>query len=156
MRRAVIDDPEDAIGRAIRLAHHHFRHQPAERHNAYLGLTATHYVTPADVPGGQVLQRAASFIFELDSLRPSRSWSRARVAAAPSLDACLLVSTNDVILGAQRLALPLACVEIEDDSGLLRETGVAGEDPVLVPPGFDRIAVEDAPNGAPADGLAKA
>ncbi len=39
IRGAVVDDPEDAIGRAVGLALHHLGHQPPERLDAGLRLT---------------------------------------------------------------------------------------------------------------------
>ena len=60
----------------------------------------------------------------------------------PGLDARLLVGADDVVSRPEGPALPLARIQVDDHPGSLREAGVAGEDPVLVPPGLDRAAVE--------------
>ena len=73
----------------------------------------------------------------------------------PRLDARLLVGAEDVVLGAQGLALPAARVQVQDRPGFLDEAGVAREDPVLVLPGLDGIAVQDPPHRTAADGLAQ-
>ncbi len=54
------------------------------------------------------------------------------MATAAGLDAGLLVGAQDVILGAKRLALPQARIEVQNRSGLLGEAENSRKDPVLV------------------------
>lgn len=49
MGEAIVDDPEDALGRTVRLLAHDLLDQPA-----------------ADIPGGQVLDRALAVVLALD------------------------------------------------------------------------------------------
>ena len=65
------------------------------------------------------------------------------MAAAAGLDAGLLVGAEDVILGAQGLALPHARIEVQNRAGLLGEVGITRKNPVLVPPRFDGIRIQD-------------
>ena len=77
------------------------------------------------------------------------------MAAAAGLEAGLLVSTEDVVLGAKALALPLASLEVQNRASLLGKAGIARKDPVLVPPGFEGILIQNAPHCAPTDGFAQ-
>jgi hypothetical protein len=77
------------------------------------------------------------------------------MATDPGLDARLLVGADDAILGTEGLSPPSTGVKVEDHAGLLGEVRVAGEEPVLVPPGLDRVTVEDTPESATTDRLAR-
>ncbi len=77
------------------------------------------------------------------------------MAAATGLDAGLLVGAEDVVLGAQGLALPPACIEVQNRSGLLGEVGITRKDPVLVLPRFDGIGIQHPPHGAATDRCAQ-
>src|SRR6266550_2620818 len=61
------------------------------------------------------------------------------VAGAAGLDGWLGVDRDDPVAGPQRLALVKPLVQVEDDGGLGGEIRVAGKDPRLVLPGFDRV-----------------
>jgi hypothetical protein len=67
------------------------------------------------------------------------------VAAAAGLDGGLLVGADDVLVFAERLASEHPLVEVEDDSGLGSEVGVAGKDPGAVLPRLDRVLGQPAP-----------
>ena len=54
------------------------------------------------------------------------------------LDAGLLVGGDDELVLAQRLALPVARIQVQDASGLGLEVGIAREDPAAVLPRADR------------------
>jgi hypothetical protein len=77
------------------------------------------------------------------------------VATATGLDAGLLVGTADVILGAQSLARPHICIEVQHRPGLLGKVGITRNDPVLVPPWFDGIRIQHPPHCAPTDRFAQ-
>src|SRR5512133_2737547 len=147
MRGAIIHDPEDAIGRAIGLALHHLRHHPTERHDARLGLATPHHIASADIPGGEILQRTATSILVLHPTWSARGGGQAGVTTNPGLDARLLVGADDVVLEAETQALPQPRVEIQDHSRLLGEPRITREDPMLIAPRLDRIAIQDTPDG---------
>ena len=69
----------------------------------------------------------------------------------PGLDAGLFVGGNDEFIGAQRLSLPTALVEVEHLEGFSLEVRVARENPTAVLPGTDRVLVEPTPDGSATD-----
>jgi hypothetical protein len=69
-----------------------------------------------DIPGGQVGQRAATLVLELDQRRTTRSRRGRRVAAHQRLQLGLLVGADDVLAGMQPAALEAPRVEIEHDA----------------------------------------
>ena len=77
------------------------------------------------------------------------------MAAAAGLDTGLLVSTEDVVFGAKRRALPPARIQVQNRSGLFGEAGITRKDPVLVTPRFDGIRIQNAPHGAATDRCAQ-
>jgi hypothetical protein len=115
--------------------------EPVERHDPAAWFGAAEHVAAADVPGGQVGQRAATLVGVLDPLAArSAGRGRQRVADPSSrLDRRLLIGRDHAIAGVQQLAVPAACVEIEDPVGLQSEVGVGREDPRAVLPRTDRI-----------------
>ena len=76
---------------------------------------------------------------------------RRRVTSNAGLDARLLIRADDVVPATQRLAIPGASVEVQDTPSFFGEFRVAWKDPVLIPPGLDRVRVEDSPDGAGTD-----
>ena len=77
------------------------------------------------------------------------------MAALSGLDAGLLVGAEDVVLGTQRLALPRAHIEVQNRPGFVGEVGSTQKDPVLLPPRFDRIRIENLPHRATTDRFAQ-
>src|SRR3990170_8952857 len=71
VRGAVVDDPEHAPRRAVRLDAHDLLDQPPERLDAGLGLAAPEQPRPVDVPSGEVLERAAAVVLVLDPHDPA-------------------------------------------------------------------------------------
>ncbi len=153
VRRAVVHHPEHSIRRAVDRPLHHLLDQSPERLDSCLGLAEAHHQPLLNVPGRQILQRPATLVFRFDS--PTTTWGRpkGRVTADAGLDAGLLVRADDPVKPIDSFALPVTLVQIQDDGGLLEEVGGTGENPVLVLPGLDGVLVEDAPDGAAADGL---
>ena len=96
MRGAVVDDPEDRAGRGVGLAGHDLLDEAAERLDPGLGLAAVEEVGVVDVPGGQVGERAAALVLELDQRRPTGAGRHGLVAAAERLQLGLLVGADDV------------------------------------------------------------
>jgi len=64
----------------------------------------------------------------------------------------LLVGRQDEDAFPQRFVLPTTVIQLQHQSGFLQEVGILGRDPGTVIPRSDRILVEDAPDGAGADG----
>jgi len=61
------------------------------------------------------------------------------MAAQPRLDTGLFLGADNVVLGAEGVALPGARIQIHHPARLLGKVGITGKDPILVPPGVDRI-----------------
>ena len=70
------------------------------------------------------------------------------MATAAGLEAGLLVGAEDVVLGSQGLALPSARIEVQNGAGFVSEVGITRKNPVLVPPRFDGIRIENPPHRA--------
>ncbi len=152
VRRAVVHDPEDPTGRPVGLTPHDLLDQSAERVDASLLLTPAQDSAAANIPSSQVLQGSAPLVLMLDAHRPLGARRQSRVASNPGLDARLLIRADDIVPAAQPAALPGAGVQIQDATRLLGELRVAREDPVLIPPWLDCVGIQDAPDGAGADG----
>src|SRR5437667_12451537 len=73
-------------------------------------------------------------------------------------DACsddgLLVSAEDIFLGAKALALPSASIQVQNGAGLLSEMRITRKDPVLVSPRFEDIRLQNPPHRAATDWFA--
>ena len=139
MRRPVVHNPEQAFPGLIGFLGQHLVDQTPKRLDASRGLTPSHDIPPAYIPGGQVLQRPAPLVFVLDAQGVPWGRRQAGMTAAPRLDTGFFVGTENVILGSQPLALPEPCIQVEDRSGLLGKLGIPGKEPIAVVPGFNRI-----------------
>src|SRR5262245_118643 len=155
MRGAVVDAPEQAFSRAIGLLRQHLIHQATERLDTGLRFTTSHHVPPAHVPGSQILQGTFPFVLVLDT--SGVAWSRRTGWVAPEacLNARFFIGTEDVVLGTQGAALPLARIQIQNGARLLGKVRITGKDPVLVAPGLERISVQDPPHGTATNRLAQ-
>src|SRR5262249_9919391 len=148
----VVNDPEDPAGRPVRLRPHYLLDQPAERVDASLLLAPAKDSTAANVPSRQVLQGTASLVLMLDTHRSPGAGRQGCVASNAGLNAGLLIRTDDVVPAAQAAALPEAGIQVQDATRFLGELRVAREDPVLIAPRFDCVAIQDAPDSAGTDG----
>src|SRR5262245_3264999 len=155
MRRAVVHDPKQPFTGPIWFLRPHLLDQPAKGCNTGRPFTPAHDVPPADIPGGQILQGPPALVFVLDIGRAARGWRQGGMATAAGLNAGLLVGTEDVVLGPQGLALPPARIEVQNRAGLVGEVGITWQNPVLVPPRFDGIRIENPPHGAATDRCAQ-
>src|SRR5262249_57068230 len=159
-RGAIVHQPEHSAAhvtsperRAIVGVLHHLLDQPPERLDARPGFAAAQDPPSLDVPGRQVLERPAALVLRRDSARPLRARLQRRVPADAGLYAGLLVAAEDLVEWVEPLPLVVALVQVQDYRGLGEEVGGAGEEPVLVLPGLDRVPVQDLPDGGAADGL---
>jgi hypothetical protein len=66
-----------------------------------------------DLPGGQIGQRAAAAVFELDQRRSARTGRHRLMAARERLQLGLLIGTDDVLARVQPPALKAPRVEID-------------------------------------------
>lgn len=146
MRRTVIDDPKNPLGRAIGLLLHHLGHQPPKRGNPRPGFTAPHDVAPLDVPRRAILQGPTPFVLMFDPTRPAWGGVQTGMTAHTGLKARFLLGTPQTIAGTQRLSLPQASREVDEHSSLLGKLRVAGKDPLVVTPRFEGRGSENTPN----------
>src|SRR5262245_49745833 len=155
MRRAIVHNPKQPFPRPIRFLRQHLLDQPAKGFNPGCRFTPTHHISPAYVPGGQILQGTTALVFVLDIGRSPRCERQGGMAAAAGLDTGLLVGAEDVVLGTQGLALPHARIEVQNRAGLVGKLRVPWKYPVLVAPRFDGICSEYPPHGAATDRFAQ-
>ncbi len=66
MAAVVVDHPEHPPGRGVRLGGHDLFHETTERGDAGGGLATAKHLGSVHIPGGQVGQGAAPFVFVLD------------------------------------------------------------------------------------------
>jgi hypothetical protein len=69
------------------------------------------------------------------------------MAPDTGLDTRLFVATDHEIVGAKRLAVPEAGVQIQNRSGLGAKAGSARENPITLPPRLDSVALQRPPDG---------
>jgi len=155
MRRAIVHDPKQPFAGTVRFLRQHLVDQSAKGYHASRRFTPTYHVPPAHIPCGQIWQGAAALVFVFDIGRSARCGGQGGMAADAGLDAGLLVGTEDVVLGAKALALPSAGIQVQNRSGLLGEVGITRKDPVLVPPRFDGIRIQNPPHRAATDRFAQ-
>ena len=120
MRRAVVHDPEHPLGGGV-------------------GPSLISSLT--NRPKGSMLflgsQRPKSFarctsqaarhrLSARGSALPALVGRQAQLAAMASLNGGLLVGRDDVLLGTERLTLPITLVEVQHPPGFMREVGDAG------------------------------
>jgi hypothetical protein len=141
MRRAIIDDQEQALGITVRFMAQNLRHHAAERTNAGPRFTTSQHDAPLHIPGRQILQRTLTLILRFDAPRAARSRRLFRMAPPSRLDARLLVTRQDVVAWPQRLAFPYASVQIQHAPRFLGEQRITRENPVLVLPRLDGMLV---------------
>ena len=108
MGAAVVEDPEDATRRAVRLGSHDLAHQPVEGLDASVRLAAPEEPGPVHVPGGEVLQRPTAPVLELDAHGPAGRWQQ---RGATRMRAWMLVfssaeSTNSSSFSGSPCQLP--------------------------------------------------
>src|SRR5713101_5184292 len=134
MRRAIIHNPKHPLGMTIRLLLHHLIDQTPKRCYPCFGFTTPQHDAATDIPGRQILQGAPAFVFRFDAHGLTRPWCQARMTTDTGLDTRLFVATDHEIVGAKRLAVPEAGVQIQNRSGLGAKAGSARENPVTIPP----------------------
>jgi len=152
MRGAIVDDPEDAARRAVRVLGHDLFHQTTEGGDAGLGLTSSPRKPALHVPGTQVLECPAAPVVALDPAQPPRPGRLHPVAT--DLDCGLIVGTHHQVVRSQPAALPHPLVEVKDDCGFGPEVGIPRVDPAAVAPGLESVLGQDALYRAHADGQA--
>ena len=151
VRGAVVGDPENATRRRVRRLRHHLGDQSIERDDPGRRLAPTEDLGPMDVERGQVGQGATARVFVFDAHRLSRGGGRGGMQPHAGLNAGLFIGAENEIVGAQRMAVPPASIEVEDATGLHRKLRIAREDPGPVLPRANRVFMQPAPDGLVAD-----
>src|SRR2546423_5035677 len=124
MGRAIVDDPKQPFTRPIGFLSQHLLDQPAKGCNTSRQLTPAHDISPADVPGSQILQGSSALVFVLDIGRSARRGRQRGRATAAGLEAGLLVGTENVVLGPQEFALPQARIKVQNRASLVGKMGI--------------------------------
>src|SRR5215475_9646956 len=119
MRRAIGDKPEQPCAGTVRFLCQYLVAQSATGVKPGRRFTAPHHIPSVYLPGGERLQSPTAFVFVLDRGRSARPRRQRGMTAAAGLHAGLLVGTEDIVLGAQGLALPLASIEVQNRARLL-------------------------------------
>jgi hypothetical protein len=151
MRGAVVDDPEHAAGRPVRLLAHDLRDQAFEGSDAGFSLASAEQLGVADVPRSDVGPRAGPSIFVFDVKRAPRSGRQWWMFAPACLDARLLVGAEHKIKRPQGFVVPPTLIQVQDAASLDGKSGVAGEDPAAMAPRSQRVLAEPAPQRGAAD-----
>src|SRR5215813_6520939 len=151
MRRAVVYHPKQPFPRPIGFLCQHLLDQLAKGFNTRPRFTPAHDISPAYVPGGQILQGPLALVFVFNIGRAARRGRQGGMATAAGLDAGFLVGAEDVVLGPQGFALPQARIEVQNRASLVNEVGITRKNPVLVSPRFDGIRIENPPPRAATD-----
>ena len=155
MRRAIVDNPEQPCAGTVRFLCQYLVDPSAKGVNPGRRCTATHHIPSVSIPCGEILPSPTALVCVLDRGRSAQPRQQRGMTADAGLHAGLLVGTEDVVLGAKALALPLASIEVQNRASLLGKAGIARQAPVLVPPGFESILSHNAPPCAPTDGCAQ-
>ena len=151
VRRAVVDDPEHAAGVPIGRTCHDLLDQTVEGGYPGSGLAASKESGLMHIQGGQVGPGTGALILMFDLHHRPDPWRLRRMAAAPRLNARLLIGGDHEVVRGQGLLLPNALVEIENPTGLGRKLRIARKDPAAVEPRANRVVVQPAPDRAAAD-----
>ena len=151
MRRAIVENPKDALGRPIGLLTHHFPDQTVERFDAVLPSTAAEHFGPTDIPSCEVDPGPFPLVFAFYPGGFPWAGREGAMESATGLNAGLFVGGEHIIPGPQGLSLPEALIEIEDGTGLFDKQGITRKNPGSIPPRTDGIFAEPAPNRRPAD-----
>jgi hypothetical protein len=92
-----------------------------------------------NIPRGDVGAGAVAPILVLHPHPASRRGRGDRVASLSDLNLGLFVGREDVLIAAERLAVPDAMVEIQDAGGLRCEVRISGKDPAPSGPRAESI-----------------
>src|SRR4051794_16737638 len=151
MRRTIVHHPEHPRRLAVFGPFHHLLDQAPERYDPRPGLATPHDQALLDVPGRQILQGTAPFVLGLDASGTPRTRAEALMTADAGPDTRLLVGAEEAVFRVEAFGSPQPRIQVEHASRFGGELRIAREDPVLVPPGLDGIAVEDPPDRAATD-----
>lgn len=127
MRRAVVDDPEDASGIAIGRLAHDLSDEATEGFDARSLFAASEDLRPMHIERGKIGPCSGTLIFVF---HPGTSpWARGggRMQAHARLNAGLLVGADDELVPAQPATFPAPLVEIENAPGFAAKSGSRGK-----------------------------
>jgi hypothetical protein len=155
VRRAVVHDPEDASGGAIRLLGHDVVDESIKGRAAGAPLATAQQASPMHVPGGQIRPGPVPPIFVIDADGPARRGRRRGMSSLTRLDTGLLIRRDDIVVRPQRPVLPAPLIAIEDRTSALGESRITRKEPAAVAPGPNGIGVQPTPERRAADGRDK-
>src|SRR5262245_34510177 len=141
MRRAMVDEPEQPCADTVRFLCQPVVDQAATGCNPGRRGTAAPPIPSMDIPGGERWPSPTALVFVLDRGRSARPRRQRGMTAEAGLQAGLLVGPEASVLGAKALAWPLASIEVQHQASLLGQAGIAWQDPVRVPPGFESLLI---------------
>src|ERR1700687_21185 len=156
MYRTVIHYPKHTTGVVIGWPRHHLFDQTIKRHDAILGLTPTENSSIVDIQSTEVNPSSTAFVSVLDAARATGLTGFGRMDAATGLNAGLFIGGDHEFIGLQRLALPLAAIQIQQATSLFGKVWILREDPTTVIPRADSVLMQPAPKRTAADGSDKA
>lgn len=151
MDGAVVDDPEDASGRAIGLSVHHRSYEGIEGLDGRAPHDVAEQTRVMDVPSGLIGACPHAAVLMFNAHRSARLGRSGRMTSFADLESSLLVGRQDKVVVSQWLIVPEALVEVEDTASLAGEVRIPAKDPAAVAPGTDRILGEPAPDGCARD-----
>ena len=101
--------------------------QLLEGFDAGLGGDLAEHPGLVDVVGGEVGQGAAAAVLELDASGAPGCGRLSPVAAVQGLQLRFLIGADHVVVGTQRVALPLSGIQVEHPGGLGAKSGSRGK-----------------------------
>ena len=152
MRRAVIDDPENAISGSIRLLFHHLGDEFSERLDAGRRLATAKHLCAMNIERGHVRECSHAFVFMLDTtglMGPRRGpWMN----SFAGLNACLFVGRDHEVILGKWFVVPGPGIQVEHAPRFLFELRISGKDPTAMTPWPECVLGQPSPEGRFTDG----
>ena len=147
MRRTIIHNPEDSSCRAISILAHDIVHQAIKMYNTGFRFTSSEHLGELDVPGNDVSQRTASFVYKFDFHALLLPRSKSGVFSASNLNTGFFIRTENEFIRLQGDALLHPLIQIQNTSSFLFKLWISGKYPTAILPGFDDIFMKPTPDG---------
>jgi hypothetical protein len=127
MSRAVVHDPEDAVGRLIGFLTHDLSHETVGGRDTAFLLTATEEFGAMDVPSCQIGPRAFTKILVFYPHRAADSGRYRGLLAGSRLNAGFFVSGDHEVIGLEGRSLPQAGIKDRECAPLSQRNPDRGE-----------------------------
>ncbi len=151
MGRAIIHNPKDSSCFFVGSLSHDLVHQAAKRGDACFAFAAAKKFSLVYIEGRNISPCPTSFIFMFYPDGQTGLSRIRRVPPSPSLDAGLVIGTQNKFIFSQLLAFPNPLVKVQDSPCFLGKLRVSGKNPAPMLPGLDGILMKPAPYGATAE-----